>query len=407
MPYTAENFFFRPIVFALLLGTTPLFSETVPVARIHAGSMDREDSIVHVEAPRYDHPVMGLMDDRGVIYPAQVSSDGILSLRLSGLKRGESRLITGVLVSNENSEDVVVAKHGKKLRVTDSGKTLFEYQAEPGALPRPGIDQLYTRGGYLHPILSPRGVRVSEDFPTNHVHHHGIWFPWTKTEFQGRHPDFWNMGDGSGKVEFVSLREQWSGAVQGGFRTEHRFVDLSAEAPVTALQETWEVMAYSAPETGRARNIFDLKSSQQCATEDPLVLPLYRYGGLGFRGRGEWDGKENCRFLTSNGETDRVKGHATRARWCHVGGLVDGKLAGVAILSHPSNFRAPQPMRIHPNEPFFNFAPQQAGEMRISSGETYVSRYRFVVVDGEPDRDEIEAWWEDYADPATIEWLMP
>ena len=46
--------------------------------------------------------------------------------------------------------------------------------------------------------------------------------------------------------------------------------------------------------------------------ESPLVLKEYRYGGLGFRGSGEWEGAEGVEFLTSEGKT-RKDGHATAA----------------------------------------------------------------------------------------------
>ena len=55
---------------------------------------------------------------------------------------------------------------------------------------------------------------------------------------------------------------------------------------------------------------------------------------------------------------------------------------GIAILCHPENFRAPQPMRLHPKEPFVCYAPSQLGDWAIEPGRPYVSRYRFVVKDG-------------------------
>ena len=73
------------------------------------------------------------------------------------------------------------------------------------------------------------------------------------------------------------------------------------------------------------------------------------------------------------------------------------------MLCHPSNFRFPQPMRIHPTEPFFNFAPSQAGDWEIKPGEEYVSRYRFVVMDGKPDAELLERLWRDYAHPPRVE----
>jgi len=190
--------------------------------------------------------------------------------------------------------------------------------------------------------------------------------------------------------------------VHGGLRARHRFIDLTAPEPVTALNETWEVRAYAPPSGSASYWMFDLVSEQRCATANGLKLPEYRYGGIGIRGNWAWNGKDKTMFLTSEGETDREKGHATRGRWCDMAGMVDGSRVGIAILCHPDNFRAPQPMRIHPTEPFFNFAPQQAGDMEIKPGEKYVSRYRFVVHDGPPDKAELDRLWNDYAYPPAV-----
>ena len=62
---------------------------------------------------------------------------------------------------------------------------------------------------------------VTDDYPPDHFHHHGIWFAWTKTEFEGRHPDFWNVADGTGRVEFVAVDQTWSGSVHAGFKSRN------------------------------------------------------------------------------------------------------------------------------------------------------------------------------------------
>ncbi|MCI0538598.1 MAG: PmoA family protein, partial [Verrucomicrobiales bacterium] len=158
--------------------------------------------------------------------------------------------------------------------------------------------------------------------------------------------------------------------------------------------------------------MFDLVSAQQCASSSPLTLLKYYYGGLGVRGNWVWNGTNNTFFLTSEGETNRVKGNTTRARWCHMSGLVDGAPAGLAILCHPDNFRAPQPMRLHPSEPFFCYAPSQIPaepsdpnnklSFQIKPGETYVSRFRFIAHDGPPDRAQLDRLWTDYAHPPQV-----
>jgi len=60
-------------------------------------------------------------------------------------------------------------------------------------------------------------------------------------------------------------------------------------------------------------------------------------------------------------------------------------------------------MRIHPTEPFFCFAPQQLGDMAIEPGKPYVSKYRFIVMDGDPPKERIDAFWRDYAEPVRVE----
>ena len=113
----------------------------------------------------------------------------------------------------------------------------------------------------------------------------------------------------------------------------------------------------------------------------------------------------NCDLHRANRhqcETDRDKGNATRGRWCDMSGELGGARCGIAILGHPANFRAPQPMRLHPTEPFFNYAPQQIGDMEIVPGKTYVSRYRFVVRDGPPDAATLDRLWNDYAHPPQV-----
>ena len=153
--------------------------------------------------------------------------------------------------------------------------------------------------------------------------------------------------------------------------------------------------------TSRPYHVFDLTITQTCASDSPLELPKYHYGGLGFRGHKGWDGKANATYLTSEGK-DRSNGNETRGKWCHVSGKIDGQTAGVAVLCHPDNFRFPQPMRLHPDEPFFCYCPSQLGDWKIEPGKPYVARYRFVVMDAGPDAKEIERLWNDYANPPKV-----
>ena len=372
---------------------------------VSAGDVDRIETVVPVTLPSAGGrgSVWTLTDDAGKTATLQLGSPERGTFILGELKAGRTRTYRLARAAGAAPADGVrVERDGGALRLTAGGRNLLDYQGEQTDLP-PGFDAKFKRGGYIHPVFTPSGAEITDDYPPKHKHHHGVWSPWTKTKFEGRAPDFWNMGDGTGTVEFVELVTSWDGPAAAGFTAKHRFVDLSARPdPKVALVEDWTVVAYRPLRGKRVYNVFDWTTLQTCFTDSPLVLPKYHYGGLGFRGRAEWDGKDNCVFLTSEGR-DRSNGNETRGKWCYVGGTVEGGgMAGVAILCHPGNFRFPQPMRLHPDEPFFCFAPSQLGDWSIEPGKPYEAAYRFVAFDGPPDKAEIERLWNDYAKPPTV-----
>lgn len=393
--------FWLVLICAIVTASTAVASEYEVVVR--SGSLDRKNALVEFALPELGASYeLRSADGRRV--PLQTDYLGRATVLLAELPRDQERVFDLAISTDAEANPAVqaVITNGT-VRLQTLDKPVVVYQGTPSDPPRPGINPLFRRGGYLHPVFSPSGKLVTDDYPPNHIHHHGIWFPWTKTQFEGRSPDFWNMGQGLGRVEFVSLEKTWSGPVHGGFTARHRFVDLTAEpAPKPALDEFWDVRVYKPGTDARPYWVFDLVSRQECATSSPLVLPKYHYGGLGVRGNWAWNGKENTDFLTSDGITDRVQGNETRGRWCYMGGLVDGQRTGIAILCHPENFRFPQPMRLHPSEPFFCFAPAQLGDWVIEPGKPYISRYRFVLLDGEPDPALLERLWNDYANPPEV-----
>jgi hypothetical protein len=373
---------------------------------VAAGSRDRTNCIVSIVLPPDARQYNALRDDAGRVLPLQVDKAGTACFVEPALGRGAQHAFSLIQSpSNPSAGDVIAREGGGAVQIARGGHPLLSYQTGKAVVPRDNIKPILHRAGYLHPIYSPAGRVVTDNYPTNHLHHHGVWFAWTKTVFEDHAPDFWNMGQGKGTVEFVSLGDTWSGPLYGGLRARHRYLDLAGPEPKPVLDEDWEVRVFTPADAPQPYWVFDLVITQRCASATALKLPEYYYGGVGFRGHGQWDGKDKAFFLTSEGVTDRVKGNATRGRWCHIGGRTDGGLAGVAILSHPQNFRAPQPMRLHPTEPFVCFAPSHLGDWEIAPGQPYVTRYRYVIADGPPDAALLDRLWNDYADPPATKWI--
>ena len=138
---------------------------------------------------------------------------------------------------------------------------------------------------------------------------------------------------------------------------------------------------------------------------------LVHHGGLGVFAWADVvicgvDNREARLFINSacarTGKT-WVDGNSTRARWVDIHGRIDGKETGMSVMCHPENFRAPQPVRLHPHKPYFCFAPMILGEFSIEPETIFTSRYRLFVHAGGPDATMSDRLWNDYANPPTVE----
>jgi hypothetical protein len=359
---------------------------------VEAGDSDRENTVVSFPMPSGAGKSFVLRDGQGGQLPLQMHESGQAVFVLPSLKAGQQATFTLEEQPGVPPAGVMAARESDGVRLTIGGTTVFRYQTT-GKLPA-GVGQNYLRGGYIHPLLTPAGLMVTDDYPGDHRHHHGIWSAWAHTHFEGREMDFWNMGGGSAKVDFQSLASSWDGPVHAGFHSHHLFTDLRANK--TAINEDWIVTVYK---VAPAYFLFDLDSTQEAASASPVDLDQYLYGGFAFRGSAQW--QAGATFLTSEGK-DRGSGDGTTARWCYIGGKVDGKMAGYAVLGHPGNFRAPQPMRINPTDPYFSFSPVKPGGFPIVQGKPFVTRFRFVVTDGDPDKGLFDRQWNDYANPPKV-----
>lgn len=291
-------------------------------------------------------------------------------------------------VSVDRRADAVV------VRVGDA--SVLQYNSGHVAPPA-GVDPKYGRSAHIHPLWTPAGTVATNQFPADHPHQSGIFLAHTKTEFAGRTPNFWDLLGGKGRVRFKSLKATTNGAIFGQIDTEHEHVDLSGPEEKVALIETWNIRVWNVGGPQPGFWICDLTSTLNCATPDPLRLLEYHYGGMALRGAGAWDA-EHGRFLTSEGK-GQITGNHTRPRWCDLSGPVGDRTAGIAFLSHPKNFRAPEPLRIHPTMPYMVYSPSFLGNWEIKPGTPHVSRYQFIVHDGNLPATTINQLWQNFAEP--------
>jgi hypothetical protein len=366
---------------------------------VSAGDLDRQNTVVSfmLDPALAAGRALVLRDSQGKTLDVQVDDSGRAVFVLPALKAGAQATFALAAAAAPPPAQVKATREADGVKLGIGASTALRYQMQ-GKLP-PGIEPWYLRGGYLHPIFTPSGVLVTDDYTRDHHAHHGLWSAWAPVTFEGKDINFWAMGERTGKGDFDALLGTWDGPVHAGLRARNVQVSLAGAQPKTALNEIWVVTLYRTHEGPAPYFLFDLDSTQETATTSAVMIHEHIYGGFALRGHAQWGASAD--FLTSEGRT-RANGDGTNGRWCHIGGRVDGKQAGYAALGHPGNFRAPQPLRINPSDPFFSLAPAAAGPFAIVPGKPYVSHFRVVVSDGPADRALLDRLWNDYARPPEV-----
>lgn len=298
------------------------------------------------------------------------------------------------------AEELQLTETDDTIRITLRGKPVLEYVKTARPVPK-GIEQYFSRSGYIHPVYTPTGQEISGDYPVDHAHQHALFFAWTKSKFAKQKIDFWNQAKQLAGVEFREITNISRAEKHVSFTAKQAFTVGTGKDKVDALDELWTVTVHLTPED---HFLFDIESVQTCASEKPLILEEHHYGGMAFRGNIEWLKEKDAPafnrgdlvFLTSEGK-GRLEGNHTRPNWVALSGSLEKQRVSLSVFCHPKNFRAPQHVRLHPNKPYFCFAPAVGGQFKIEPGQKYVSRYRYLVTSEAADADLVNAHWKKYA----------
>ncbi|RZF62318.1 hypothetical protein EWE74_05825 [Sphingobacterium corticibacterium] len=289
------------------------------------------------------------------------------------------------------------------LTIFKNDQPLLTYHFNTVYPPR-GQDSSYQRSGFIHPVYTLKGQQLTRIQPKDHYHHYGIWNPWTQTIFEGDTVDFWNLYKKEGTVRFVRLLDNKVSAHDAEYTALHDHVVFKENGSEEVALHEWQTVKVHLPKGQSDYYWIDITIKMRCATSSPLRLLTYRYGGLGWRAVASWDAS-NSSVLTSEGKT-REETDGTRARWCMVQGeLSQNQYGGMAILSHPTNFNHPEPLRIWDananggkGNVFINFSPTKDRDWLLEPGQTYTLNYRLVVFDGKQNAALIENSWQDFSE---------
>jgi hypothetical protein len=80
----------------------------------------------------------------------------------------------------------------KSVQLLDAGQPVLTYNH--GTITREDIperEHRRSRACYVHPVYGLRGEVLTDDFPRDHYHHHGIFWTWPHVKVDGREHDLW------------------------------------------------------------------------------------------------------------------------------------------------------------------------------------------------------------------------
>ncbi|QDA59226.1 DUF6807 domain-containing protein [Hymenobacter jejuensis] len=282
------------------------------------------------------------------------------------------------------------------LTIQAGTKNLLRYNYKT-VYPPTGIDTAYKRSGFIHPLWTPHGQELTRIQAPDHYHHYGIWNPWTHVLFEKDTVDFWNIRDRKGTVRFANTVATTSGPVFSEYEVLQKHVAFKkGGGEKVALNELQSVRVYQP--TNQDYYIADVTINMNCASTSPVLLLAYRYGGFGWRTTEKWN-KDNSEVLTSEGKT-RKEADGSTARWCIVQGQLDNDYGGLVMMSYPTNYNYPEPLRIWPEtmngrgDMFANFSPTKNKNWLLNPGQTYTLKYRLIVYNGHFTKEKAESGWQ-------------
>lgn len=195
----------------------------------------------------------------------------------------------------------------------------------------PAKDHRRTRACYVHPLYGLRGEVLTDDFPKDHYHHHGIFWAWPHILIEGKEYDLW--AGASIRQEFVRWLARQTGPVCAVLGVENGWYVGQKKVMVERI---WFWVYRTVGEHHRSIDI----ALYVEPTDRPITLwgaPEKSYGGL------------TVRFApSSRAETEII---VPTGRTFH--DLLNTRLQWADFTSRMlrSRFRSGAAMMIHPRHP--------------------------------------------------------
>jgi hypothetical protein len=255
-----------------------------------------------------------------------------------------------------------------------------------GAQAKPGIPAARARSSYIHPLYGLDGEVLTDDFPSDHSHHRGLFWAWPHVIVGGQHFDMWMLKGIEPRFERWIVRETGPDTavlgVDNGWFTGIRQV----------MSERLLLRVHRATDEGRA---IDLDFTWT-AVDRPITLAGAEgksYGGLTFRFAPGAD-----TVITVPSERTRDDLYMTRLSWTDLTRVWPSQrtTSGAAIFVHPSHPDYP-PTWLTRHYGVLCLGWPGVRPRTLAVGEPVRCQYRVWIHRGQPDPDRLGKSFATYA----------
>lgn len=248
-----------------------------------------------------------------------------------------------------------------RLELRQDGRTVFVYHHGDGR-----------DCCFLHPVVTPAGVRLTDSGPADHVHHRGVFWAWPQVSSGGQTGDLW-LGKGAiHRLERIA--EFKAGPRSAHLRAVHSW--LLQGKPV--VRETLFIHVH--PAEARSQS-FDVTLTLE-ALSTPVEIAGAADRGKGYGGfSARFAPRQDTAILSSDGPVVADEDHVAH-QWAQLEGTFLAGRAGLRITSDPGNPAFPNEWCLR-NYGFVGATFPGLKGFRLEPKTPLTLRYQVMVFDSE------------------------
>jgi len=262
-------------------------------------------------------------------------------------------------------------RDGKFLDLAENGRPVLSYVF--GMNLAEGVPEDRRRASYIHPVYGLDGEVLSDDFPSDHYHHRGIFWTWPQVFVQGEQFSLWDIRGIYQRFEKWLVRNTGPlfadiGVQNGWYAGERRVVDEKVFFRVYRAGETVRVIDFTLRWEAIGTPVSILGSPD-----------IKGYGGFSLRFAPFTDPQ-----LTNAAGRQAEDSNLVPSAWADLSARFGGgrETSGAAIFDHSGNLDHPNGWCLR-HYGFVGIAWPGLEPFVLQPGDPLTARYRVVVHRGD------------------------